>query len=204
VNRRYFLPLAAAAATGTGLLGYYAWDQAALGDARVRGEAARPLSLAQLPADAHQILHLASLAPSGHNTQPWTVRLLGPYHWVIGNDPRGWLPVVDPTQRETMLSLGAFVQNLEYAAAHLGYQCKWEVQATTLQAADVLEVQLTRQAGPAYADVGALLGRRTLQTDFSPVTIRPADVRQLIGEEAAHVHFFPPLRPRAAISRLLP
>jgi hypothetical protein len=112
MNRRHFLPVAAAAATGTGLLGYYAWDQHAAEVAQRQPVAPdTPLNAARLPPDARRILYLASLAPSGHNTQPWAVRLLGPYHWVIGNDPRGWLPVVDPGQRETMLSLGAFAQS---------------------------------------------------------------------------------------------
>ncbi|GAB3638997.1 nitroreductase family protein [Hymenobacter arcticus] len=193
MNRRHFLPVAAAAAAGTGLLGYYAWDQAAARTAQRQADApASPLSPAQLPADARRMLYLASLAPSGHNTQPWTVRLRGPYHWVIGNDPRGWLPMVDPTQRETMLSLGAFAQSMEYAAAHFGYQCRWRVLATTCQAADVLAVQLERRPGPAYPDLTALLGRRTLRTGFSAVPIQPADVQRLVANEAAHCHFLPP------------
>ncbi|QKG55247.1 hypothetical protein GKZ68_00500 [Hymenobacter sp. BRD128] len=63
MNRRHFLPVAAVAATGTGLLGYYAWDQAAASSAQRRAEApARPPAPAQLPADARRILYLASLA----------------------------------------------------------------------------------------------------------------------------------------------
>ena len=199
MSRRHFLPVAAAVATGTGLLGYYVWDQAAADTAQRQATVPmRPISPAQLPADARRILYLASLAPSGHNTQPWTVRLLGPYHWVVGNDPRGWLPVVDPTQRETMLSLGAFAQSLEYAAAHFGYQCRWQVLATTNQAADVLEVRLERRPGPAYPDLTLLLGRRTLRTGFSPVPIRPDDVRQLTSGEAAHCRFLPPASGRSS------
>ena len=107
MTRRHFLPLAATAAAGTAALGYYAWDQAALiTDRRREDEPVRPLPLDVLPADARQILFLASLAPSGHNIQPWSVRLLAPYHWVIGINPARWLPMVDPTQRETMLSMG--------------------------------------------------------------------------------------------------
>lgn len=193
MHRRHFLPVAAAAAAGTGLLGYYAWDQVAVGTVQRQPTAPdTSLAAAQLPADARRMLYLASLAPSGHNTQPWTVRLLGPYHWVIGNDPRGWLPVVDPGQRETMLSLGAFAQSLEYAAAHAGYQCDWQVLAATCQAADVLEVRLARRPGPAYPDLTALLGRRTLRTGFAAVPIRPADVQRLTAGEAAHCHFLPP------------
>lgn len=193
MNRRHFLPVAAAAATGTGLLGYYAWDQHVASTALRRADApASPRSSAQLPADARRILYLASLAPSGHNTQPWTVRLLGPYHWVIGNDPRGWLPMVDPGQRETMLSLGAFAQCLDYAAAHFGYQCRWQVLAATCQAAEVLAVQLERRPGPAYPDLTALLGRRTLRTGFAAVPIQPADMQRLTASEAAHCHFLSP------------
>ena len=75
-----------------------------------------------LQPDEAEILLLASLAPSGHNTQPWWVDYLGPYHWIIGNDRRKWLPAVDPDQRETLLSLGAFLQNLEFAASAFGYR----------------------------------------------------------------------------------
>ncbi|AEW00900.1 hypothetical protein A4D02_13150 [Niastella koreensis] len=33
-----------------------------------------------------EILWLASLTPSGHNTQPWVVKYIEPYHWIVGND----------------------------------------------------------------------------------------------------------------------
>lgn len=120
------------------------------------------------------------------------MRLLGPYHWVIGNDPRGWLPVVDPGQRETMLLLGAFAQSLEYAAAHFGYQYHWQVLATTCQVTEVLAVRLERRPGPAHPDLTALLDRRTLRTGFSGMPIQAADVQRLTVGEAAHYHFLPP------------
>jgi nitroreductase len=69
--------------------------------------------------EEREILYLASLAPSGHNTQPWFVKYIRPYHWIVGNDKSKWLPAVDPSHREIILSIGAFMQNLEYAAAHL-------------------------------------------------------------------------------------
>ena len=39
-----------------------------------------------LTTDENEILFLASLSPSGHNTQPWFVKYLDTYHWIIGND----------------------------------------------------------------------------------------------------------------------
>ncbi len=82
-----------------------------------------------LSLEEEQILFLAGLAPSGHNTQPWFIQYLAPYHWIIGNDSGRWLPAVDPDQRETMLSIGAFLQNLEYAAQASGYACRWSLLA---------------------------------------------------------------------------
>ena len=54
---------------------------------------------------------------------PRRIKYIEPFHWIIENDKSRWLPAVDPTQRETILSIGAFLQNLEYASGNLGYTC---------------------------------------------------------------------------------
>ncbi len=41
-------------------------------------------SIKGLEKDEMEILYLASLAPSSHNTQPWTVKIVEPRHWTIG------------------------------------------------------------------------------------------------------------------------
>jgi len=57
------------------------------------------------------ILSYASLAPSALNVQPWFVRIVDRQrHWIIGADPRRRLPAIDPDNRETLLSIGAFEQ----------------------------------------------------------------------------------------------
>ncbi len=99
-----------------------------------------------LKPDEKEILFLASLAPSGHNTQPWFVQYLEPYHWIIGNDQSKWLPAIDPIQRETILSIGAFMQNLEYAAGSFGYVCDGNLLAKTNQDKQVMEVKLIKEA----------------------------------------------------------
>ncbi len=69
---------------------------------------------------ARTILHHASLAPSGHNSQPWRVRIEGPDAWTVEVDERRRLPAVDPDNRELLLSIGAFVENLSIAAGASG------------------------------------------------------------------------------------
>ncbi len=120
VNRQRFLCIAAGGTVA--LAGGYYLSSDKRNYTRADSEPISPGPVPLTP-NERQILWLASLAPSGHNTQPWFVKRLGPYHWIVGNDKTRWLPGVDPTQRETILSIGAFLQNMEYAASSLGYVC---------------------------------------------------------------------------------
>ena len=144
-----------------------------------------------LQPDEAEILFLASLAPSGHNTQPWFVDYLGPYHWIIGNDRRKWLPAVDPDQRETLLSLGAFLQNLEFAAEALGYICRWSLLAKTNQDERVMEVSLTRIGAPNPGRIETMKSRRTMRAGFSREALSTEDLAHLVAGESEFIHYLP-------------
>jgi hypothetical protein len=142
-------------------------------------------------ADEKAILHLASLAPSGHNTQPWMVKYLEPYHWIIANDKSRWLPGVDPTQRETILSIGAFLQNLEYAADNLGYNCRFDVLAATNQDENIIDVKLTKATVITKYDIEQIKNRRTVRTNYLSNVLKKEDSSFLIGEEGNFIHYVP-------------
>ena len=89
-----------------------------------------------------------------------------PYHCFIGNDKSKWLPAVDPTQRETILSVGAFLQNLEYAANHFGYACQCNILATTNQDEDVVEIRLVPSANTVRFDIDDIKLRRTVRANY--------------------------------------
>ncbi|WP_373545789.1 nitroreductase [Chamaesiphon sp.] len=144
-----------------------------------------------LKPDQREILFLASLAPSGHNTQPWFVRYLEPYHWIIGNDKSKWLPAVDPNQRETMLSIGAFLQNLEYAAGSFGYACDWKLLATTNQDERVMEVKLSKKASPNNFDITKITSRRTVRSNFLSDLLKQEDITYLVDSEPEFIHYLP-------------
>jgi hypothetical protein len=141
--------------------------------------------------DEKEILFLASLAPSGHNTQPWFVQYLEPYHWIIGNDKSKWLPAVDPTQRETMLSIGAFIQNLEYASVFFGYACDWTLLATTNQSERVMEVKLIKEQSKNPFDIAKIKTRRTVRCNFLSDVLKKEDLKYLIGSELEFIHYLP-------------
>ena len=83
--------------------------------------------------ESASILWYASLAPSGHNSQPWLVKVSGKGEWILGADPRRRLPAVDPSNRELLLSIGAFAENLSIAASVVGYEAQMEVIARSPQ-----------------------------------------------------------------------
>ncbi|OLP17624.1 nitroreductase [Leptolyngbya sp. 'hensonii'] len=66
------------------------------------------------------LLRYAILAPSGHNSQPWLFRIQGETLELHADRSRA-LPVVDPQDRELIISCGAALFNLRVALWHFGY-----------------------------------------------------------------------------------
>ena len=144
-----------------------------------------------LKPDEREILFLASLAPSGHNTQPWFVKYVEPYHWIIGNDKNRWLPGVDPTQRETILSIGAFLQNLEYAASNMAYSCQFNILATSNQDENIVEIKLSKNGNPAKYDIEKIKHRRTVRSNYLSNTFKKEDLNYLLNTETDFIHYLP-------------
>ena len=188
MNRRKFIGIAGGALSAAAAT-FYLWSDK-------RNLARSDLKLAGgdsgvLRSDEKEILLLASLAPSGHNTQPWFVQYLEPYHWIIGNDKTRWLPAVDPTQRETILSIGAFLQNLEYAAGSFGYDCKWNLLAATGQDEHVIEVKLVKAISKSTFDNEKILKRRTVRSGYLTDALKKEDLEYLSSAETGWVHYLP-------------
>jgi hypothetical protein len=67
------------------------------------------------------LLNYAVLAPSGHNTQPWLFRIIDDSVELYADRTRA-LPVVDPEDRELVMSCGAGLFHLRIALRHFGYE----------------------------------------------------------------------------------
>jgi nitroreductase len=67
-----------------------------------------------------KIIELASMAPSGHNTQPWIFQLQGHYIRLVPDFSRK-LSIADPDNHSLFISLGCALENLVIAAAEFGY-----------------------------------------------------------------------------------
>jgi hypothetical protein len=67
------------------------------------------------------LINYALLAPSEYNAQPWKFRVQDSRVELYADSSRR-LPVVDPEDRELLISCGAACLNLRLAARHFGYQ----------------------------------------------------------------------------------
>lgn len=67
------------------------------------------------------LLNYAVLAPSGHNTQPWFFKIEEDVIELYADRTRT-LPIVDPRNRELIISCGAALFYLRLAILHFGYE----------------------------------------------------------------------------------
>ena len=134
------------------------------------------------------MLYLASLAPSGHNAQPWTVHVQEPGRWIIGSQQSRWLTQVDPENRELLLSVGAFLENLSLAAGMHGYQLEINVLVQDSHDADLVEVHF--MPGALQEDwSNKIIARRTLRSAQKKEALKKEDVHYLVNQEE-HIRYY--------------
>ena len=124
LGRRTMLKLLAAAGVtvvgGYTLFEYAPWlnyDQQA---SQARRPFAQDAAPAAKPAQMRELVRYATLAASGHNTQPWQFAIKANMI-EIHPDLTRHLPAVDPSDRELWISLGCALENLLVAARADGY-----------------------------------------------------------------------------------
>ncbi len=147
-------------------------------------------TIPSVPDELVEVLYYASLAPSGHNAQPWYVKVVDENTWIIGSDPLRRLPAVDPNNREALLSIGTFVENLSLAAGAKGYETNMEVLAASPSDEEVLRVSL-QKANPTGYPLNRLLTRRTTRGGHRVTELRSDDVKSLSEPLEGRLFYFP-------------
>lgn len=130
-------------------------------------------------------LNYAVLAPSSHNSQPWHFVLQDASVLLCADRTRA-LPVVDPFDRELVISCGAALLNLRVALSRFG--CPYDILLLPYPAdPDVLAEVRLRPNGfldHVLAELFPALRRRaTNRNDFGPDEV-PPDLRQKMHKAA--------------------
>lgn len=177
LTRRNFLRLIAAAgvtAVGGYVLAEYApWLDYAGQSAQTWEPGERN---ATMPANMGELIHPATLAANGHNTQPWRFTL-GTDSIEIRSDPACRLPVVDPQDRELWISLGCALENLLIAARARGHAA----DVTYPDAADAIRVRLTAAAPQGSALFDAIPRRQNTRSAYDGRPVKTADLDQVLA-----------------------
>lgn len=133
--------------------------------------------------DFDEMLYLASLAGSSHNTQPWRVERLNDNLVKVYPDFSRHLKVVDPSSRGLYISLGAFVQTFVLAGNSKGIQCNVVLDSLTNQSNPHIVIQLNQGVQSSENWVKRIKERRTLRSSFSRAKIKEGDLSYLFAGE---------------------
>lgn len=190
MNRRHFLKTGAAAtAVLAGMPMLATGCRTSLRTRLMDGQPSTETKIPELTADGYRILHYASLAPSGHNSQPWFVRIKDSDHWIIGLDTDRRLPVADGNNTEAFLSIGAFLENLVQAAAAHGYRVHTTIIAKDRFDPNVVSLRLEKTQ-PENMDLHRPASRRTIKSHLSGRQLTPGDVNTFSRLADGHLFYF--------------
>lgn len=120
------------------------------------------------------LVHYATLAANGHNTQPWKFAVLENSIQIHPDSSRR-LAVVDPDDREMWISLGCALENMLLAATAAGYAS----EIVYPDAADFIEVKLQKDAPRSLPLFDAIPLRQSVRTEYDGKPIPNADFEQL-------------------------
>jgi hypothetical protein len=160
ITRRRFLAKASALGSFTGIAMTTAacapndhFESTARALRRPLSESAEPVTLLQ------EFVRCATLAPNGHNTQPWMFDL-SPDRISIRPDFSRRTPVVDPDDHHIWVGLGCATENMVIAAAALGKHADVKVHPH--------EIRVTFDSGPSSPSplVEAIFQRQCTRADY--------------------------------------
>jgi nitroreductase len=147
-------------------------------------------------------------APSSHNSQPWRFSI---DHGAlrICADRRRALPVVDPDDRELVISCGAAIEFLAVAARHFGHEVRIDLLPDPVDPDFLAQVRLGDGHQPTLADeamFAAIPRRRTHRARFDASAPPPGTLR-LLAETAAsagtHLAFLSDFIRKASLASLV-
>jgi nitroreductase len=125
--------------------------------------------------DMRELVRFATLAPNGHNTQPWRFRV-GDGRIEILPDFSRRTPVVDPDDHHIFVSLGCAAENLAIAAGARG-----QPGELSFDPANDGAVALTFGGGPSApaALLDAIPKRQSTRADYDGRSIGTGDLKTL-------------------------
>lgn len=131
-----------------------------------------------------EIIYYGSLAPNSHNAQMWKVKIRSGQGFILALDQAHLLPEVDPENREALISLGAFLENVVTISPKFGFQADVEIIAGSKQDEEVARVTLVKNKDEASKETvlvqeGLIKARHTLRKPYKKEELSAPDLSAL-------------------------
>ncbi|KAA5838069.1 nitroreductase family protein [Saccharopolyspora hirsuta] len=156
-----------------------------------------PTAFGLTASQVRQVVRLAGMAPSLHNSQPWRFRIT-PHLIELHADPGRRLPAADPEDRELRLACGAALLNLRLALAHEGIHPLVTLLPHLGATTALAEIRSGGQGQPRPDEIrlhAAIPARHSHRQPFRDVPVSSADRHLLVRaaqEENTWLHVVPP------------
>ncbi len=143
------------------------------------------------------LMRYAVLAPSSHNTQPWSFRVTRDGVEVYADYSRR-CAVADPSDRELLMSVGAALTNFCVAAAHFGFEPTVLYQDRDEETLPAALIALRETCAPPAGLrrlFPAIQERHTNRARFEPREIDAralAELNEFVGSHSSFVQFVVP------------
>jgi hypothetical protein len=153
-----------------------------------------------------QIVYYGTLAPTPHNLQGW--RFIGRGGALcVCMDPERVLPVLDPTNREIYIGLGAAIENMRVAARHFGYRIDVIYFPEGEDSATVAVLRFDESFVEEDDEFELLTRRETNRRPFRREPLDPAAIEKLqaalAGEPEYQLHLLTERSPLRAAADLI-
>lgn len=122
------------------------------------------------------LIHFATLAANGHNTQPWKFAVRATAIEIHPDYSRE-LKVVDPQHRELWISLGCALENLLVAAHATGYAA----EVAYPDSSDVIRVDLTPDTPQTDPMFDAIPSRQNTRSEYDGRSIPASDLDRILS-----------------------
>jgi hypothetical protein len=139
------------------------------------------------------IIRYGALAPSSHNAQMWKVKIVSEHEIIVMIDQAHILPEIDPGNRESLISLGAFIENIVESAPKYNLQAEVTILAqnsTVQEIAKIIFKPDDNGLGSKVQRVEALKNRHTIRAPFLTKELTEPDRDQLIST-GQNLNYFP-------------
>jgi hypothetical protein len=139
-----------------------------------------------------KIIDYGALAPSTHNAQMWKIKIVAADKFRVLLDEKHILPQVDPGNRESMISLGAFIENAVEAAPYFGLQAEVRILAQDSDNREVAELTFHSITAPPLSNDGLnnIKNRHTIRIPYLPQDLWKQDI-QWLKSMGSDLYYFP-------------